>query len=155
VIPFFIEQRKTGVIPITDPRMTRFNISLQQGVDMVLWALEHGWGGEILVPKLPSYRITDVALAVAPECRQEVVGIRPGEKIHEEMITASDSFNTVDIGQYYAILPVGGEFSLQDYLAHHNALEVPHGFAYSSGTNADFLSVDQLRELIELHLGAH
>ena len=154
VIPFFLDQRKTGVIPVTDPRMTRFNISLQQGVDMVLWALEHAWGGEILVPKLPSYRITDVALAVAPECRQEVVGIRPGEKIHEEMITASDSFNTVDIGQYYAILPVGGEFSLKDYLAHHKAKEVPHGFAYSSGSNTDFLTVDQLRELIELHMGA-
>jgi len=105
VIPFFLKQRGSGVLPITDPRMTRFNISLREGVDMVLWAIEHAWGGEILVPKIPSYRIVDVAEAVAPGCRQEVVGIRPGEKIHEEMITASDSFNTVDLGRYYAILP--------------------------------------------------
>jgi UDP-N-acetylglucosamine 4,6-dehydratase/5-epimerase len=93
VIPFFLDRRESGVLPITDPNMTRFNISLQEGVDMVLWSIEHAWGGEVLVPKIPSYRITDVATAVAPECKQEIVGIRPGEKIHEEMITASDSFN--------------------------------------------------------------
>jgi UDP-N-acetylglucosamine 4,6-dehydratase len=154
VIPYFLERRRTGVIPITDPRMTRFNISLQEGVDMVLWALEHAWGGELLVPKLPSYRITDVAAAVAPECRQEIVGIRPGEKIHEEMITASDSFNTVDIGRYYAILPVGGEFSRQDYCARHKAVAVEPGFAYNSGTNPDFLSPDQLRHLIDAYVAA-
>ena len=94
VIPFFINRRKTGMLPITDAKMTRFNISLQDGVDMVLWSIEHSFGGEILVPKIPSYRITDVAAAVAPECRQDIVGVRPGEKIHEEMITASDSPNT-------------------------------------------------------------
>lgn len=152
VVPFFLQRRKSGVVPITDVRMTRFNISLQEGVDMVLWALENAWGGEILVPKLPSYRIVDVAAAIAPECRQEIVGIRPGEKIHEEMVTASDSFNTVDIGEYYAILPVGGEFSLEEYTQRHGAVPVPPGFAYSSGSNTNFLTVEQLKRLIEAHV---
>ena len=152
VIPFFLEQRKTGVLPITDPRMTRFNISLEEGVEMVLWAIESAWGGEILVPKIPSYRITDVAQAIAPNCRQEVVGIRPGEKIHEEMITTSDSFNTVDLGSYYAVLPVGGAFTQDEYCLGRKATPVEPGFAYDSGTNPDFLSVAQLRELIGKHL---
>jgi UDP-N-acetylglucosamine 4,6-dehydratase (inverting) len=149
VVPFFLQQRKTGCLPITDPQMTRFNISLQQGVDMVLWSLKHAWGGEILVPKIPSYRITDVARAVDPTCRHEIVGIRPGEKIHEEMITASDSFNTFDIGDYYAILPSAPAFQIGKYRAAFGAQQVPEGFCYNSGTNADFLSVEQLRELIE------
>jgi len=103
VIPFFLERRKSGRLPITDPNMTRFNITLAEGVDMVLWAIENALGGEILVPKIPSYRILDVAEAIAPECHHDVIGVRPGEKIHEEMITESDSFNTVDLGRYYAI----------------------------------------------------
>ncbi len=148
VIPFFLDRRKSGVLPITDPRMTRFNISLQEGVDMVLWAIENAWGGEVLVPKIPSYRITDVATAVAPECRQETIGIRPGEKIHEEMITASDSLNTVDLGPYYAILPNGGQFTLQEFCAKTGARPVGPGFSYDSGTNPDFLSVEQLRKLL-------
>ena len=148
VIPFFLDRRKSGVLPITDPRMTRFNISLQEGVDMVLWAIDNAWGGEVLVPKIPSYRITDVATAVAPECRQETIGIRPGEKIHEEMITASDSLNTVDLGKYYAILPNGGQFTLQEFCARTGATPVDAGFSYDSGTNPDFLSVDQLRKLL-------
>lgn len=115
VIPFFMERRKNGVLPITDNNMTRFNISLEDGVEMVLWALEHARGGEIFVPKIPSYRITDVAKAIGPDCEQRVVGIRPGEKIHEEMITESDSFNTVDLGRYYAILPSSGEYSIEAY----------------------------------------
>jgi FlaA1/EpsC-like NDP-sugar epimerase len=149
VIPFFLDRRKSGVLPITDPRMTRFNISLQDGVDMVLWSIEHNWGGEVLVPKIPSYRITDVATAVAPECRQDVVGIRPGEKIHEEMITASDSFNTVDLGRYFAILPSSGSYSVEEYCERTGARRVEAGFAYESGSNPDFLSVEQLRHLIE------
>jgi UDP-N-acetylglucosamine 4,6-dehydratase/5-epimerase len=149
VIPFFMDRRKTGVLPITDPQMTRFNISLQEGVEMVLWALEHATGGEILVPKIPSYRITDVATAVAPECRQEVVGIRPGEKIHEEMITASDSFNTVDLGKYFAILSSSPELPIDRYCAETGASRVPAGYAYNSGTNPEFLTVDQLRVLIQ------
>lgn len=152
VIPFFLARRSEGVLPITDPRMTRFNISLQQGVDMVLWSIENAEGGEILVPKIPSYRITDVASAIAPECRQDVIGIRPGEKIHEEMITASDSFNTVDLGDYYAILPMSANYSLEDYCSRRNAKPVAPGFAYNSGTNTDFLSVEQLRELIDQHV---
>lgn len=148
VIPFFLEKRKTGTLPITDPHMTRFNISLQQGVDMVLWAIENAWGGEILVPKIPSYRITDVATAIAPECTQEIVGIRAGEKIHEEMITASDSFTTVDMGRYYAILPTGGAYSIDEYCAQNHAKLVAPGFAYNSGSNPDFLNVSKLQKLI-------
>lgn len=149
VIPFFLDRRRSGVLPITDERMTRFNISLQEGVDMVLWSLEHAWGGEVLVPKIPSYRIVDVAAAVAPGCRLEIVGIRPGEKIHEEMITSSDSFNTVDMARYYAILPVAGQFTAADYCKSMGATPVPAGFAYNSGTNPEFLSIEQLRSLIE------
>jgi UDP-N-acetylglucosamine 4,6-dehydratase (inverting) len=149
VIPFFVGRRPSGVLPITDPQMTRFNISLREGVDMVLWSIENAWGGEILVPKIPSYRITDVAFAVAPEAEQQVVGIRPGEKIHEEMITASDSANTVDLGAYYAILPGGGNYSIDDYCIAMKARRVEPGFSYDSGKNSDFLSVAQLRDLIE------
>jgi UDP-N-acetylglucosamine 4,6-dehydratase (inverting) len=152
VIPFFLDRKASGILPITDPTMTRFNISLQEGVNMVLWSIANAWGGEILVPKIPSYRITDVATAIAPGARQAIVGIRPGEKIHEEMITDSDSFNTVDLGQYYAILPVSGQYSIEDYCGKTGAVPVPKGFAYQSGTNPDFLSVDQLRDLIETHV---
>lgn len=152
VIPFFMERRKTGVLPITDERMTRFNISLQEGVDMVLWSIENALGGEVLVPKIPSYRITDVATAIAPECRQEIVGIRPGEKIHEEMITSSDSPNTVDMGRYYAILPSAGAYSVAEYCRQRNAQPVAAGFNYNSGDNPDFLTVPQLRTLIEQHV---
>jgi len=148
VIPFFLERRAAGVLPITDPAMTRFNISLQDGVEMVLWALEHADGGEIFVPKIPSYRITDVATAVDPNCRQDIVGVRPGEKIHEEMITASDSLNCVDLGRYYAILPATGADTLKHYCEAHGATPAPRGFCYNSGDNPDFLSVAQLRELV-------
>lgn len=148
VIPFFLERRKTGVLPITDPAMTRFNISLQEGVDMVLWALENALGGEIFVPKIPSYRVVDVARAIGPECELSVVGIRPGEKIHEEMITGSDSFNTVDLGRYFAILPSAGNHSVEQYCALTGGRPVAPGYAYDSGSNPDFLSVEQLRQLI-------
>lgn len=148
VIPFFLDRRRSGVLPITDPEMTRFNISLEEGVDMVMWAIENMAGGEIFVPKIPSYRITDVATAIAPECRQDIVGIRPGEKLHEEMITASDSYNTVDLGQYFAILPSAGKWTVNDYAAEHGGQPVEAGFAYNSGTNTDFLTVAQLRALI-------
>jgi UDP-N-acetylglucosamine 4,6-dehydratase len=154
VIPFFAEKRATGVLPITDPQMTRFNISLQEGVDMVLWSIEHAWGGEILVPKIPSYRITDVASAVAPEAEQKIVGIRPGEKIHEEMITASDSPNTVDLGGYYAILPSGAEYGIDDYCARMDATRVKPGFSYDSGSNTDFLSVPQLQDMIKAEIAS-
>ena len=152
VIPFFLEKAKTGVLPITDPAMTRFNISLSEGVDMVFWALENAFGGELLVPKIPSYRITDVAEAIGPSCEKPIIGIRPGEKIHEEMITASDSFTTIDLGAYYAILPSHG-CSLQLYKeACISHAAVPPGFAYNSGSNPEFLKVEQLRSLIRMHV---
>lgn len=152
VIPFFLARRQSGVLPITDPEMTRFNITLQEGVDMVLWTIENGLGGEIFVPKIPSYRILDVARAIGPDCEYPVVGIRPGEKIHEEMITASDSPNTVDLGHYYAILPSAGHYSLDDYAARMGGQKVAPGFAYNSGANQEFLTVAQLRALIREHV---
>jgi len=152
VIPFFMKKRKTGVLPITDVNMTRFNISLQGGVDMVMHALEVAWGGEIFVPKIPSYRVTDVAEAIGPECRQEVVGIRPGEKVHEEMITASDSHTTYDLGKYYVILPQVPKWSLDDYIVHFHGKRVPYGFKYNSEENTEWLSVDDIRELIDKHV---
>jgi UDP-N-acetylglucosamine 4,6-dehydratase len=152
VIPFFLEKAKTGVLPITDPAMTRFNISLREGVAMVIWALENALGGELLVPKIPSYRINDVAEAIGPSCEKPITGIRPGEKIHEEMITASDSFNTIDLGAYYSILPSDGRL-LDRYRDECRPFSVVEpGFAYNSGTNRDFLSVEQLRELIRDHV---
>jgi UDP-N-acetylglucosamine 4,6-dehydratase len=152
VIPFFLEKKKTGVLPITDPTMTRFNISLQEGVDMVLWALENARGGEVFVPKIPSYRITDVAKAIGPECDHPVVGIRPGEKIHEEMITASDSFNTVDLGRYYAILSQSADFTKEQYCQNNKSTPLPPGFAYNSASNPDFLNIEQIRILIREHI---
>ena len=152
VIPFFLERRKTGVLPITDPGMTRFNISLQDGVDMVLWAIEHAAGGEIFVPKIPSYRVIDVAKAIGPDCEYPVIGIRPGEKIHEEMITDSDSFNTVDLGKYFAILPSAGQHSVESYCEAHGGKPVAQGYAYDSGSNPDFLTVDQIRQLIRTYV---
>jgi UDP-N-acetylglucosamine 4,6-dehydratase/5-epimerase len=148
VVPLFLHKRKTAVLPLTDRAMTRFSIVLEDGVDMVLWAIENAQGGEILIPKIPSYRVTDLAEAIGPDCEHVVVGIRPGEKIHEELITASDSFNTVDIGQYYAILPSSDETLRSHYLAQINAKEVPQGFSYNSATNDEFLTVEQLRTLV-------
>ena len=154
VIPFFLDRRSTGVLPITDPEMTRFNITLQEGVDMVLWSIEHSLGGEIFVPKIPSYRILDLAEAIAPDCEKRVVGIRPGEKVHEEMITASDSYNAVDLGHYYAILAGAGELGTDDYLARRSGVRLTPGFSYNSGRNDHFLTVPELRDLIQTHLGA-
>jgi len=152
VVPFFMKRRKTGSLPITDPNMTRFNISLQEGVDMVLYALENAWGGELFVPKIPSYRITDVAKAIGPDCEHPIVGIRPGEKIHEEMITMSDSFSTYDLGKYYTILPQVPLWNINDFTAHFNAKKVPEGFNYSSGTNDQWLAIDEIRNLITKHV---
>ena len=148
VIPFFLEKRKTGVLPITHPEMTRFNISLQEGVEMVEWALDNAKGGEIFVPKIPSYRITELAKAIGPDCEHPVVGIRPGEKIHEEMITVSDSQNTLDLGKYYAILSTSMEMGFDEYVSLSGGVKVPEGFCYNSGANPDFLDVPTLRELI-------
>ena len=153
VIPFFISRKSEGSLPITHPEMTRFNISLQAGVDMVMYALEHHLGGEIFVPKIPSYRILDVAEAIDPECKTPIVGIRPGEKLHEEMITDTDSLNTIDLGEYYAILPsVSFSCTEDDYLSHHKAKKVPFGFKYNSGTNDRWETVDSLKDLISKHV---
>lgn len=155
VIPYFLKRRKDGVLPITDPRMTRFNISLEDGCQMVFSAIEESWGGEILVPKIPSYKITDVAKAVAPECRHEIIGIRPGEKLHEEMITISDSLNTVDLGKYYAILPQQPTFNTKSYLEHFKAKMVPQGFSYNSGENDEWETVESLRDKISKYVIPH
>ncbi len=152
VIPFFLQKAKSGLLPITDPNMTRFNISLEDGVEMVLWALEHALGGEIFVPKIPSYRISDVAEAVGPNCTHKIIGARPGEKLHEEMITTSDSPNTVDLGQYFAILPANASMSIDRYLEKQSAAVVDPKFSYNSGSNPDFLNVEQIRNLIRDHI---
>ena len=154
VIPFFIKKAKEGKLPITDTSMTRFNISLDGGVDMVMHAMENAWGGELFVPKIPSYRIMDVAEAIGPNCEKEVVGIRPGEKIHEEMITASDSYNTWDLGKYYVILPQKPRFALEEFVQSFSANKVPEGFNYNSGENDEWETVDSLRALIREHVDA-
>jgi UDP-N-acetylglucosamine 4,6-dehydratase (inverting) len=152
VIPFFLKKKNSGSLPITDPRMTRFNITLNEGVELVLQALDAALGGEIFVPKIPSYRIIDVARAIAPECSHPVIGIRAGEKIHEEMITVSDSCNTVDLGPCYAILSDLREMSKSAYCRKVKCTEVEPGFSYTSGTNPDFLTVEQIRALIHEHV---
>ncbi len=153
VIPFFIKRKKTdGILPITDPNMTRFNISLQGGVDMVMHALKHAWGGELFVPKIPSYKIMDIAQAIGPDCKKPIVGIRPGEKVHEEMITPSDSFYTYDLGKYYTILPATHKWKLEDFISTFNAKKVKLGFSYNSGENDEWESVETLRTLIKQHV---
>ena len=152
VIPFFLNKAKSGVLPITDPNMTRFNITLDEGVEMVIWALERGLGGEIFVPKIPSYKVSDLAQAIGPNCKQEKVGIRPGEKLHEAMITSSDSPNTVDLGQYFAIYSDSKTPSRFTHLDRLKGQPVPKGFEYDSGSNPQFLSVDSLRNLITKHV---
>ncbi|MDP4843045.1 MAG: UDP-N-acetylglucosamine 4,6-dehydratase (inverting), partial [Salibacteraceae bacterium] len=153
VIPYFIKRKNTdGILPITVEAMTRFNISLQGGVDMVMHALEHAWGGEIFIPKIPSYRITDIAQAIGPECEHPVIGIRPGEKIHEEMITSSDSFFTYDLGKYYVIVPQTPSWKIESFINEHNAIKVAEGFHYDSGTNTEWETIDSLRTLIKEHV---
>lgn len=152
VIPFFMNKRDSGAkeLPITDMRMTRFNISLQAGVDLVMFAIGHHLGGEIFVPKIPSYHIADVAKAIAPNLPQVEVGIRPGEKLHEEMITVTDALNTIDLGSYYAILPsVSFKHQRDEYLKHHQAVLVPQGFHYSSDQNEKWETIDSLRAKIK------
>lgn len=153
VIPFFIQKRKDGILPITHPDMTRFNISLQAGADLVLYAIRNHLGGEIFVPKIPSYKITDLAAAIAPSAKTEIVGIRPGEKLHEELITETDALETIDLGNYYAILPsVSYYHTREEYLKHHNAIPVPSGFRYSSATNSEWETVSSIRKAIIEHV---
>ena len=153
VIPFFINKKeKENKLPITDPSMTRFNISLEDGVKMVIHALEHAWGGEIFVPKIPSYKILDVAEAIGPNCKKPIVGIRPGEKVHEEMITSSDSFNTYDLGKYYSIIPSIPNWDLNAFIKKFKATKVPEKFSYNSRDNKEWETVESLRSLIKKHL---
>ena len=155
VIPFFIKKRDEGFLPITDSNMTRFNISLSGGVDMVLHALEHAWGGEIFVPKIPSYKITDIAKAIAPNIEHREVGIRPGEKLHEAMITSSDSYNTYDLGKYYTILPTVLNWDLEEFIKTFGAQKVPEGFRYNSGENDEWETFESLRTLIKEHVDSN
>ncbi len=152
VIPFFLKKCKEGVIPITDKKMTRFNITLEEGVDMVFYALENMWGGEIYVPKIPSYQIMDVAEAIAPDCKIETVGIRPGEKLHEEMITETDAINTLEFEKYYVILPSMRLWDVDSYRKAFNGKNCPIGFSYGSGKNKEWLTVEQIRQLIKDHV---
>ncbi|MBX9850882.1 MAG: UDP-N-acetylglucosamine 4,6-dehydratase (inverting) [Cytophagaceae bacterium] len=152
VVPFFLEQRKKGVLPITDDKMTRFNISLEEGVDLVLYALENAWGGELFVPKLPSFKVTDLAEAIGPKCKKEIVGVRPGEKIHEEMITETDSLNTVEFSKYYVITPSTPTWKMDEWMKQFKGKNVPVGFKYNSGTNTEWLNVEALREQIKIHV---
>jgi len=152
VIPYFLKKQSEGSLPITEPTMTRFNISLEEGVDLVLHAIDHAWGGEIFIPKIPSYSIMDVAEAIGPNCKKPIIGIRPGEKIHEEMIAASDSHNTFDLGKYYVILPQHGEFKRDDFIQKFNAKKVEIGFRYNSAENTEWETVESLRKLIKKHV---
>ena len=155
VIPFFQKKAEAGVLPITDDRMTRFNITLQDGVDFVLQSLDKMWGGELFVPKIPSYKILDVAKAIAPDCRYEVVGIRPGEKLHEEMITETDALNSVEFEKYFVILPSTQLWDIDKFRKESNlsiGKMCEFGFSYNSGTNKDFLTVNDLKELINNHI---
>lgn len=154
VIPFFMAKANNGnVLPITHKEMTRFNISLEEGVEMVLWAIENAIGGEIFVPKIPSYKIETVARAIAPNAILEDIGIRPGEKLHEEMITESDSYNTIEFDKYFAILPSGAD--KQTYLSRFNAWEVSHGFKYNSGTNSVWETVESMQLKIKKFVDPH
>jgi UDP-N-acetylglucosamine 4,6-dehydratase (inverting) len=152
VMPFFLNKRNDGVLPITDKKMTRFNISLEDGCQMVFDAIEKAWGGELFVPKIPSYKIVDVASAIGPDCIQDEVGIRPGEKLHEEMITVSDAVNTFDIGKYYVILPQKTIFDRDKFIKHFKAKLVDPNFSYNSGDNDKWETVDSLRELVKKYV---
>jgi UDP-N-acetylglucosamine 4,6-dehydratase len=148
VIPFFLKKRNEDVLPITDRRMTRFTITLDQGVQMVMYALTHMWGGEIFVPKIPSYRLLDLADAVAPSAEKKFIGIRPGEKLHEEMITPTDAINTIEFNSYFVILPSLPLWDVDKFASAFNGKRCPDGFHYSSGTNTEWLSVKELRDMI-------
>lgn len=152
VIPFFLEKRKSGVLPITHAEMTRFNITLDEGVDMVLYALEHSWGGEIFVPKIPSYKITAIAEAIGPQCKMVDIGIRPGEKLHEDMITETDSLSTIEFAKYYVILPTTPTWDPEKLMQEKKGKRVEMGFKYCSGTNNEWLTPEELRSLIIEHV---
>jgi len=146
VVPFFKRLAPTGVLPITDERMTRFWITLDQGVEFVIARLGAMHGGELFVPKIPSMRVVDLARAIAPEARLEVVGIRPGEKLHEQMISVDDARRTVDAGTFYVIQP---DADWWDGSALADVTSVPEGFSYTSDTNTQWLTVEQLQTMVD------
>jgi len=152
VIPLFLQQRHTGFLSITDKRMTRFNITLDHGVKVVLQTLEKMWGGEIYVPKIPSYLISDLAEAVAPDCQLRSIGMRPGEKLHEEMITVSDAINTIELEDEYVILPSMRLWDVDEFIEVNNAVRCQENFEYNSNDNPERLSIDELRVLIREHV---
>lgn len=155
VVPFFRAQMSRGYLPITDERMTRFTITLQEGVDFVLESLGRMWGGELFIPKIPSYRVVDVATAIAPELEQRIVGIRPGEKLHEEMITSTDAMSTVEFARHFVILPSYRTWDVDEFVrssAGEAGQLMEYGFQYNSGTNDRFLTVEELRHLIETEM---
>ena len=148
VIPFFQQKKRSGILPITDSRMTRFNITLKEGVQFVLDSLKRMHGGELFVPKIPSYRISDVATAIAPDAKHEIVGIRSGEKLHEEMITTSDSLNTVEFNDYYVIVPSTKSLLKKILIEDEKGWLCKEGFSYNSEMNEHFLTVEELKVLI-------
>ncbi len=154
VIPFFLKKRSDGVLPITDERMTRFNITLEEGIDLVLFAATAMWGGELFVPKIPSYNIMDVAKAIGPDCKTEIVGIRPGEKLHEEMITETDALNTLEFDKYFVLLPSMSRWTADEYIKEFKGKRCEFGFKYNSGTNDQWLDVNELRKLIAEYVDA-
>ena len=148
VIPFFLGKRNGEVLPITDPRMTRFWITLEQGVQFVIDSLDRMHGGEIFIPKIPSMNIMDLARAIAPECKTEVVGIRPGEKLHEVMVPQDDARHTYEHDSYFAILPAFHEWDLNGYIEKNGGRRCPDNFSYSSETNSQWLSVEDLQKVL-------
>lgn len=147
VIPYFLEKKKTGSLPITDLKMTRFNMKLEEAVEMVLWSIKNNKGGEIFVPKLPSYKILDLAKSIDQKCKIQIVGIRPGEKIEEKLITSAESLNCYDLKKYFAIIGVQDK-NLKNYY-YKNFKKVKQGFSYSSGKNKDFLKINILKKIIK------
>lgn len=153
VMPYFIKMRSSGILPVTDENMTRFNISLDDGVELVLHAIEKSLGGEIFVPKIPSYKLVDVARAISPSSKINIIGMRPGEKLHEEMISKNDSYNTIDAGEYYIILPTFSWFyKKEDYVKFHDGKDVPVGFSYSSDKNNDWLTTEDIISSIKKYI---
>ena len=148
VVPFFLKKKSKGILPITDKEMTRFNISLSQAVDVVMWSLNNVNGGELVVPKLSSYKIMDLAKAVSSKCTTPIVGIRAGEKIHEEMISASDSQNTIELKNVYIILSSNDKKKISFYTKKFGAKKVAKGFVYNSYNNKKFLTISELKKLI-------
>jgi len=155
VIPFFLKQKDEGLLTITDESMTRFNITLKEGVNFVIECLDKMWGGELFVPKIPSYRILDVADAIAPNIKREIIGIRSGEKLHEEMITNTDSLNTVEFDNYYVILPSKSLWDEDDFINKSDSLKgkkCESGFSYNSFTNKSFLTIKEIKSLIKTEI---